>query len=101
MSLDDLLRRMGADSPQPDHASPGRPPRPDHSDAHRPVLPGPAAMPGDECDATIVPIVTGRVDHDLLGKLTAQLTSASPGHTGLNMTAAAPQARQIRTRSGT
>jgi hypothetical protein len=31
-------------------------------------------MPGDDCDATIVPIVTGRVDHDLLGKLTAQLT---------------------------
>jgi hypothetical protein len=37
-------------------------------------LPGPAAMPGDECDATIVPIVTGRVDYDLLDKLTAQLT---------------------------
>jgi hypothetical protein len=67
MSLDDLLRRMGADS---QHASDGR--------QDRPVLPGPAAMPGDECDATITPIVTGRVDHDLLDKLTAQLTSRTP-----------------------
>src|SRR5262249_21215345 len=37
----------------------------------------PAATPGDICDATIVPIVTGRVDHDLLDKLTAQLTNTS------------------------
>ena len=33
----------------------------------------PAASPGDECDATIVPIVTGRVDQDLLDKLAAKL----------------------------
>jgi len=67
ISLDDLLRRMGADSPHPGDTDPDRP-----------VLPGPAAMPGDECDATIVPVVTGRVDHDLLDKLTAQLTSRTP-----------------------
>ena len=36
---------------------------------------GPTATPGDACDATIVPIVTGRVDHDLLDRLTAKLTS--------------------------
>jgi hypothetical protein len=48
------------------------------SDPHRPALPGPALMPGDECDATIVPIVVGRVDHDLLDKLTAQLTGRTP-----------------------
>ncbi len=67
ISLDDLLRRMGAGSQEPGD-----------SDTDRPVLPGPAAMPGDECDATIVPIVTGRVDHNLLDKLTAQLVSRPP-----------------------
>src|SRR5215472_1590286 len=68
ISLDDLLRRMGADT--------GRPPGEDNTDKIRPVLPGPAAMSGDECDATIVPIVSGRVDHDLLDQLTAKLTGA-------------------------
>jgi hypothetical protein len=33
----------------------------------------PAARPGDACDATIVPIVTGRVDPDLLDRLAAKL----------------------------
>ena len=33
----------------------------------------PAAAPGDLCEATIVPIVTGRVDQDLLDRLTAAL----------------------------
>jgi len=40
---------------------------------------GPAATPGDACDATIVPIVTGRVDQDLLDKLTAKLTATTGG----------------------
>jgi hypothetical protein len=35
---------------------------------------GPAASPGDACDATIIPIVTGRVDQDLLDQLAAKLT---------------------------
>jgi hypothetical protein len=34
----------------------------------------PLATPGDECDACIVPIVTGYLDHDLLNQLTAALT---------------------------
>jgi hypothetical protein len=34
---------------------------------------GPAASPGDACDAIIVPIVTGRVDQDLLDRLAAKL----------------------------
>jgi hypothetical protein len=34
---------------------------------------GPAASPGDACDATIVPIVSGRVDQDLLDRLAAKL----------------------------
>ncbi len=37
---------------------------------------GPAASPGDTCDATIIPIVTGRVDQDLLDKLAAKLLRA-------------------------
>ncbi len=40
---------------------------------------GPAATPGDACDATIVPIVTGRVDQYLLGRLTATLAVATAG----------------------
>jgi hypothetical protein len=40
---------------------------------------GPAATPGDACDATIVPILTGRVDHDLLDKLTATLAATGAG----------------------
>ena len=67
VTLEDLLRRMGNGTRQPGD-----------DDADRPVLPGPAAMPGDECDATIIPVVTGRVDHDLLDKLTAQLTGKTP-----------------------
>ena len=35
--------------------------------------PGPLATPGDLCDATIVPIVTGHADHDLLDQLAADL----------------------------
>jgi hypothetical protein len=45
--------------------------RPDHG------FFGPAATPGDACDATIVPIVTGRVDQDLLDQLAAKLTGAA------------------------
>jgi Domain of unknown function (DUF222) len=38
-------------------------------------LPGPAAGPGAACDATIVPVVSGRVDPVLLDQLAAQLLS--------------------------
>jgi hypothetical protein len=38
----------------------------------------PAARPGDTCDATIVPIVTGRVDPDLLDRLAAKLAGTDP-----------------------
>jgi hypothetical protein len=36
-------------------------------------LPGPAAGPGAACDATIIPVVTGRVDPVLLDQLAARL----------------------------
>ena len=41
-------------------------------------LPWPAAAPGDDCDASVVPIVTGRVDHDLLASLASRLTGPPP-----------------------
>ena len=51
-----------------------------------PVLPGPWAGPGDDCDAALAPIVTGRVDHDLLdqaaGQLAASWAEYQPGRIG-------------------
>ncbi|HVB43461.1 MAG TPA: DUF222 domain-containing protein [Streptosporangiaceae bacterium] len=45
--------------------------------------PGPLAMPGDACDASIVPVVTGHVDHELLDQLgMAMLKSADAGAAG-------------------
>jgi len=43
------------------------------------------AGPGDDCDAQIVPVVTGRVDPDVLNRLAAALlggTPATAGHPG-------------------
>lgn len=69
ISLDDLTRRL-SDSARPSGLAGG---------ATDPVLPGPVAMPGDECDAVIVPMVTGKVDPDLLDRLTALLARPLPG----------------------
>jgi len=66
IGLDELLRRLGG------HA--------DEVDQPELPLPGPLAGPGDVCDASISPIVTGCLDHDLLDRLTALLTS--PGRPG-------------------
>jgi hypothetical protein len=45
---------------------------------------GPAAPPGADCDATIVPVVSGHVDPDVLDRLAAALLSGTPpaGGTG-------------------
>ena len=68
MTMDELAR-LHQDPDQPDTKTSGTPvQRPDHGYF------GPAATPGDACDATIVPIVTGRVNQDLLDKLTATLS---------------------------
>jgi len=40
--------------------------------------PGPLATPGDLCDATIIPVVTGHADHELLGLLAASLLGLAP-----------------------
>ncbi|HEY3907991.1 MAG TPA: HNH endonuclease signature motif containing protein [Streptosporangiaceae bacterium] len=58
--------------PNSGNAPPGGPAAADST-----VEPGlPAATPGDLCDATIIPILTGRVDQDLLDKLAAKLLRA-------------------------
>jgi hypothetical protein len=41
--------------------------------------PGPAAGPGADCDAAIVPLVTGRVDPVVLDRLAAALRRGTPG----------------------
>jgi hypothetical protein len=86
LSLEELTRRLAGTSPSgaaDDTAPAGIASRlwprltPDGTGAPDPV-PWPVAAPGDECDATIVPIVTGRVDYDLLDKLTAQIKRGTP-----------------------
>ncbi|HEX9034540.1 MAG TPA: HNH endonuclease signature motif containing protein, partial [Streptosporangiaceae bacterium] len=37
------------------------------------AVPGPLATPGDLCDASIVPVVAGHVDHELLDRLAGDL----------------------------
>ena len=41
--------------------------------------PGPLARPGDLCDASIVPVVTGHVDHDFLAQLAEALITGTTG----------------------
>ena len=43
--------------------------------ASGPVLAGAWAGPGDDCDAAIAPVVTGRVDHHLLNRLAGRLAA--------------------------
>ncbi len=64
--------------------------------------PWPAAGPGDDCDAAIVPMVTGRVDRDLLDRLAAALAdgktrAAAPAAAGR---AEGPRAAARRQRAG-
>ncbi len=88
LSLDQLLGGIGTPGRpwlppgfgQPPSAPPGlhgaagnRPAGRDGGWPGGPVLPGPHAGPGDDCDAALAPIVTGRVDHDLLDHLAAGL----------------------------
>ena len=70
LSLDDLLN--GAGHPHgPGCETAGR------GGLGGSAAPGfPAAGPGDDCDAAVAPMVTGRVDHDLADKLAARLARA-------------------------
>ncbi len=63
---------------------------PDGTAAPAAALPGAAAMPGDECDATIIPVVTGHIDHDLLDRLASLLTRPFAGPGGAAPGNAAP-----------
>jgi hypothetical protein len=44
------------------------------------LLPGAWAGPGDDCDAALAPVVTGRVDHHLLDRLAARLAGTWAGY---------------------
>jgi len=82
LTLDQLLNGIG---------TPGRPwLPPGFGTPPSPARPGgpatatatglPLAGPGDDCDAALAPIVTGRVDHDLLDQLTRRLTAGPWAH---------------------
>ncbi|MGO9162605.1 MAG: HNH endonuclease signature motif containing protein, partial [Streptosporangiaceae bacterium] len=96
LTLDDQQNQHGAagsgpDGSGPDGTGPGSalspgPARPQDSGtdagraAWRSWWPGSApAGPGADCDATIMPIVTGRVDTQSLDRLAAQLLRRDPG----------------------
>jgi Domain of unknown function (DUF222) len=83
ITLEDLLARL-----EPGQGRPVVPLR-SSGPAAGPTFPGwPSAGPGDECDASIVPIVTGCLDHELLARLTDLLTSGGrPGDLSADGTA--------------
>jgi hypothetical protein len=73
LTLDQLARLNNADAlPEPGPES--------DKDRDTSTAPGPVASVGDACDATIIPIVTGHVDQDLLDQLTAKLTGTASEH---------------------
>ncbi len=79
LSLDQLLGGIG--KPGQPWLPPGfaRPAASAGTD-ERPALTGPWAGPGDDCDAALAPIVTGRVDHDLLDRLASRLAGTWAGY---------------------
>jgi hypothetical protein len=97
MTLDELMRlhgtaggAAGADDAGSDDAGPGR----GGPDPAAGWLPGPAAGPGAPCDATIVPVVSGRVDPDVLDQLAARLLSRGSAGQTTRPTSGTPDARQ-------
>jgi hypothetical protein len=52
--------------------------------------PGPVAGPGTDCDAAIVPVMTGRIDPVVLDRLAAALLRGTPGAAGRPGAAARP-----------
>jgi Domain of unknown function (DUF222)/HNH endonuclease len=90
-ALEDACRRLAGSGCLPDRA--GQPTQIVlHLDLDRlrgqPGAPGAEAAwagqatagPGDDCDAQIVPVVTGRVDPDVLDRLAAALLHGTPAH---------------------
>src|SRR5262249_24488523 len=87
-ALEDALTRLIAANCLPDPA--GQPPQiqlhmtldqlpglPPAGDPSRHVGAGPPATPGDACDAQLIPVVTGHIEHELLDQLAATLLSQS------------------------
>jgi hypothetical protein len=72
LTLDQLLNGIGTPGRPWLVPGAGTPPVPGDS-ATAPTAGLPPAGPGDDCDAAIAPIVTGRVDHDLLDRLAHRL----------------------------
>jgi hypothetical protein len=72
------------------------------ADAAEAAWGGPAAAPGDECDASIVPVVSGHVDPDDLDRLAAALLNRTAAHPGPGQPGPAPHPRRRLTagRSG-
>lgn len=77
MTLDQLLKLPGADAAAAAWAGSGAP-----------------APPGADCDATIVPVITGHVDQDVLAELAARLVpgAATTGVAATDSTALAARA---------
>jgi hypothetical protein len=73
ISLEELARRLG-------DAGSGA----GEANGTERVLPGPAPAPGEECDAAMAPIVTGRLDPDLLDELTVKLATTSPDRASIS-----------------
>jgi hypothetical protein len=72
MTLRDLLGQQSPQPQQPDPAA-GRAAEPRAPEPSAPEYP--AAAPGDECDTTFVPIVSGRIDEDLLRELARRIAA--------------------------
>jgi diadenosine tetraphosphatase ApaH/serine/threonine PP2A family protein phosphatase len=68
ITLEELLRRLSAAERADDAAQAAHGPRDSTG-----VAGWPAAGCGDECDASLVPVVVGHLDHDLLTQLAARL----------------------------
>jgi len=83
MTLDQLLNLKPPAATQPGTAPGGPDDRPGSRPGQEPgrgwAGPGPLASPGDLCDASIVPIVTGHVDHELLDRLARDLLAGPAG----------------------
>ena len=73
ISLEELIRRIRAAQAGP----PGQEPGAGTAGPGGLPLPWPGAAPGDDCDASMAPVVTGHVDHDLLARLAAALAGRS------------------------
>ncbi len=74
MSLEELLRRQNGSA----GAGHGHGTGDDHP-VPSPVPGWPVAAAGEECDASVVPIVTGALDHDLLARLVEAVNSPLRG----------------------